>query len=237
MRINDDLTKPVIVHSAALEWSPSPTAGVDRRMLYRVGGEVARATSIVRYAPASAFPSHLHSGGEEILVLEGTFQDEHGDYPAGSYFRNPPGTSHAPASKTGCTIFVRLFQFRRGDQTQIVCRPDEGQHVEPRHGAASSIVLFDDGHEDVRLEEWQPGETVTVSNERGLEFLVVSGGLSFGDESLAAQSWGRLPAGTSLRATVYPQGAKIWMKKAALLHPEVLKLPDEIGGNDGYERG
>lgn len=104
MRINEDLTKPVIVHSAKLDWVPSPAAGVDRRMLYRVGGEVARATSIVRYAPGSAFPRHVHSGGEEILVLEGTFEDEHGDYPAGSYFRNPPGTSHVPASKNGCTI-------------------------------------------------------------------------------------------------------------------------------------
>ncbi|MBB4237926.1 cupin domain-containing protein [Rhizobium esperanzae] len=235
MRINDDLTKPVIVHSAALEWTPSPTAGVDRRMLYRFGGEVARATSIVRYAPESTFPSHVHGGGEEILVLEGTFQDEYGDYPAGSYFRNPPGTSHAPASNTGCTIFVRLSQFRADDQTQIVCLPGQGQHAELRPGAASSILLFDDGHEEVRLEEWQPGETVTVSNERGLEFLVVSGGLSFGDDILKPQSWGRLPAGTSFRATVCLQGAKIWLKDAALLHPGVIKLPDETGGND-YER-
>lgn len=53
MRINDDLTKPVIVHAARLDWVQSPAAGVERRMLYRVGGEVARATSIVRYAPGS----------------------------------------------------------------------------------------------------------------------------------------------------------------------------------------
>ena len=108
MRINDDLTRPVILHAGRLDWVPSPAAGVDRRMLYRVGGEVARATSIVRYARGSAFPAHVHNGGEEILVLEGTFQDEHADYPAGSYFRNPPGTSHSPASADGCTIFVRL---------------------------------------------------------------------------------------------------------------------------------
>src|SRR5215831_9258809 len=115
MRINDDLSKPVIVHSAKLAWIASPAAGVDRRMLYRVGGEVARATSIVRYASGSAFPPHVHHGGEEILVLEGTFQDEHADYAAGSYFRNPPGTSHTPASANGCIIFVRLWQFRDGD--------------------------------------------------------------------------------------------------------------------------
>jgi anti-sigma factor ChrR (cupin superfamily) len=208
MRINDDLSQPIIVHAAKLDWVPSPAAGVDRRMLFRIGGEVARATSIVRYAPGSAFPRHTHGGGEEIVVLEGVFQDEHGDYPAGSYFRNPPGTSHVPASKDGCTIFVRLWQFRHGDQAQIVCQPGEGQPVEPRSGAASATVLFNDGHEDVRLEDWAAGATVAVDNPRGLEFLVLSGSVTAGSEALEPQSWGRLPPGTGLKATVGPQGAK-----------------------------
>src|ERR1043166_1754253 len=175
MRINEDLSKPVIVHAAKLDWVPSPSAGVDRRMLFRVGGEGARATSIVRYAPGSAFPRHTHGGGEEIFVLDGTFQDEHGDYPAGSYFRNPPGTSHVPAAKGGCTIFVRLWQYRDGDQAQIVRRPGEGEQVEPRAGASAATVLFDDGHEEVRLEDWKASETITIANTRGLEFFVVSG--------------------------------------------------------------
>lgn len=225
MRINDELSKPVFVHAAKMDWIASPSAGVDRRMLFRVGGEVARATSVVRYAPGSAFPRHTHGGGEEILVLEGVFQDEHGDYPAGTYFRNPPGTSHVPASKDGCTIFVRLWQFRDGDRMQVVRRQGEGQRVEPRPGAISATVLFDDGREDVRLEDWQPGETVEVANARGLEFFVLSGALKIGDEALRPQSWGRLPAGVALRATVGPQGAKIWVKEAPLLHPDVCRLP------------
>lgn len=226
MRIRDNLSEPVIVHAAKLKWVPSPAAGVDRRMLFRIGGEVARATSIVRYAPNSAFPRHTHDGGEEIIVLEGVFQDEHGDYPAGSYFRNPPGTSHVPGSKAGCTIFVRLWQFRHGDQAQIVRQPGEGQPIEPRSGAASATVLFDDGHDAVRLEDWVSGESVAVDNQRGLEFLVLSGGLTFGSETLEPQSWGRLPAGTGLKATVAPQGAKIWIKDAPLLHPDIRRLPE-----------
>ncbi|MGH6805355.1 MAG: cupin domain-containing protein [Ensifer adhaerens] len=226
MRINDDLSKPVFVHAAKLDWVPSPAAGVDRRMLFRVGGEVARATSIVRYAPGSAFPRHTHSGGEEILVLEGVFQDEHGDYPAGSYFRNPPGTSHIPAAKEGCTIFVRLWQFRNGDQTQIVLQPGEGQQATPRTGASAATILFDDGREEVRLEDWQAGETITVANTRGLEFLVLSGGLTIRGEMLEPQSWGRLPAGTNLTATVGPNGARIWLKDAPLQHPDALQMAE-----------
>jgi len=225
MRINDDLTVPVIVHAAQLPWKSSPAAGVDRRMLFRIGEEVARATSIVRYAPRSAFPRHTHGGGEEIVVLDGVFQDEHGDYPAGSYFRNPPGTSHVPASKDGCTIFVRLWQFRDGDRDQIVRQPAEGRSVEPRPGAARAIELFDDGFENIRFESWMAGRTITVENARGLEMLVLSGSLSIGGQILTAQSWARLPAGEALRAVCGPDGVKVWLKDAPLLHSEVCRLP------------
>ncbi|NBT51367.1 MAG: hypothetical protein EBT12_07410 [Marivivens sp.] len=155
MKINADFTQPVLVDAQQLDWIASPAAGVDRRMLFRIGDEVARATSIVRYAPGSQFPRHVHGGGEEILVLEGTFQDEHGDYPAGSYFRNPPGTSHVPAAKDGCTIFVRLWQFRKDDQMHIVRQPGEGDALETRNGALSARLLFRDEAEEVRIEEWQ----------------------------------------------------------------------------------
>ena len=88
MELNADFSRRVAVHAARLPWVPSPMAGVERRMLDRIGDEVARATSIVRYAPGSHFSPHAHGGGEEFFVLEGVFQDEHGEFPAGSYVRN-----------------------------------------------------------------------------------------------------------------------------------------------------
>jgi anti-sigma factor ChrR (cupin superfamily) len=221
MRINDDFTRPVIVHAARQDWVASPAAGVDRRMLFRIGEEKARATSIVRYAPESAFPRHTHTGGEEFVVLDGVFQDEHGDYPAGAYIRNPPGTSHIPGSKPGCTIFVRLWQFRADDRDQTVRRPGEGKKVAPRAGAAAATVLFDDAHEEVRFEDWRAGADVTVENARGLEFLLLSGGLSIDGETLEPQAWGRLPAGTALRARVSGEGARVWMKSGPLMHEDV----------------
>lgn len=226
MRLNDDLTRPVLVQAARLDWIPSPAPGVDRRMLYRVGDEVARATSIVRYAPGSVFPRHVHSGGEEIFVLDGTFQDERGDYPAGSYFRNPPGTSHVPAARGGCTIFVRLWQFREGDGVQIVRQPGEGAAVPPRPGATAARLLFEDAAERVTVEDWPPGAAVTAENPRGLEFVVLSGSLTIGPETLEAQGWGRLPAGQALRATAGPAGAQVWVKDAPLQHPDVLRMPE-----------
>ena len=98
MELNADFSQRAVVHAARLPWVASPMAGVERRMLDRIGAEVARATSIVRYAPQSRFSPHVHGGGEEFLVLDGVFQDEHGDYPAGSYVRNPPTSRHTPGS-------------------------------------------------------------------------------------------------------------------------------------------
>ena len=103
MELNADFTKRAAVHGAGIPWLPSPVAGVERRMLDRVGDEVARATTIVRYAPGSRFSAHTHGGGEEFLVLEGVFTDEHGDYPTGSYVRNPP-TRHYGATATNRRI-------------------------------------------------------------------------------------------------------------------------------------
>ena len=119
MELNADFSQRVAVHAARLPWVASPIAGVDRRMLDRIGEEVARATSIVRYAPASRFSAHTHGGGEEFLVLDGVFQDEHGDYPAGSYVRNPPTSRHTPGSASGCILFVKLWQFDLEDRTKV----------------------------------------------------------------------------------------------------------------------
>ncbi|MBE2275097.1 MAG: cupin domain-containing protein [Rhodobacteraceae bacterium] len=225
MRINVDMTRPVTVHAGRIDWVPSPAKGVDRKMLYREGEEVARATSIVRYAPGSAFPAHAHTGGEEILVLDGTFQDEHGDYPAGCYFRNPPGTSHSPAAAAGCTIFVRLWQYRDGDRVQIVRQPGEGAALPLREGVTASRSLFDDGAERVLLEDWQAGAAVTLANPRGVELLVLSGALSTEGVTLTAQSWHRRPAGQPLRATAGPEGVQLWIRDAPLQHPDVLRMP------------
>ncbi len=96
MEVNADFSQRVVLDTNALDWIPSPLPGVDRRMLDRIGNEVARATSIVRYAPGSSFSAHTHSGGEEFLVLDGVFSDEHGDYGPGFYVRNPVGSAHTP---------------------------------------------------------------------------------------------------------------------------------------------
>ena len=119
MRINADFNERVVIDTTKMDWVASPMKGVDRRMLDRIGEEVARATTIVRYAPRSHFSAHIHDGGEEFLVLEGVFSDEHGDFPTGSYVRNPPTSKHTPGSEPGCVILVKLHQFDAKDRTHV----------------------------------------------------------------------------------------------------------------------
>jgi quercetin dioxygenase-like cupin family protein len=221
MLLNEDLSNRTVVHAAELPWVPSPTVGVERRMLFRRGAEQARATSIVRYAPGSRFPRHVHPGGEEFLVLEGVFQDERGDYPAGSYVRNPPASAHAPGSETGCIIFVKLWQFRRDDAADVRLLPGEGAARPPREGQERSRILFEDTGEQVRLDAWSAHAPLHLANPLGLEVLVVGGSFTQDGESFARCSWLRLPAGEALRAQCGPQGASLWLKSAPLLHASV----------------
>jgi anti-sigma factor ChrR (cupin superfamily) len=107
MPLRTDVTERIELQTRDLPWEPSPAPGVERRYLAREETQ-GLATSVVRYAPGASFPAHIHPGGEEILVLEGTFTDEQGTYPAGTYLRNPPGSRHHPYSPDGCVLFVKL---------------------------------------------------------------------------------------------------------------------------------
>ncbi len=220
MEINADFSKRVVVHSDRLEWRPSPVQGVARRMLDRIGDEVARATSIVRYAPGSRFSAHSHPGGEEFVVLEGVFQDEHGDFPAGTYVRNPPTSAHTPSSAQGCTIFVKLWQFDPADRTPV--RKDmEAELGAPVNGVATA-TLHQDGRETVTYSRLDAGAALSCDAPGGIELLVIDGELIVDGETLGKHAWLRLPEGQRLSATDTAKGARVWMKTG---HLRFVKAP------------
>ena len=219
MDLNADFSTRVLVHSAQLDWQASPMAGVDRRMLDRIGDEVARATSIVRYAPGSSFSEHTHTGGEEFIVLDGVFSDEHGDFPAGSYVRNPPTSAHRPHSDGGCTIFVKLWQFQPDDRTHVVIDMNKMEFIaDATRRGVGVMTLFRDDLETVRCEHWDAGATVDLDLPEGGEFLVLDGTLTEGGDRLEKGSWLRLPQGSKLKAVAGPDGARLWTKTRHLPH-------------------
>ena len=220
MDINADFTQRAVVHADQEPWVASPMKGVDRRMLDRIGDEVARATTIVRYAPGSAFSAHTHTGGEEYLVLDGVFQDEHGDFPVGTYVRNPPTSSHTPSSAPGATIFVKLWQFDMADRQQVTIDTTAQTPQKVAEGV-SEIPLFEDARERVRIELWEPSQTVELADHQGFEALVIEGGFAEGGETFQTHSWLRLPPGAPLQAQAGPEGARLWVKTGHLAEPPV----------------
>jgi anti-sigma factor ChrR (cupin superfamily) len=217
VELNADFSQRAAVHAGRLAWTPSPMAGVERRMLDRIGEEVARATSIVRYAPDSHFSAHTHGGGEEFLVLDGVFQDEHGDFPAGCYIRNPPTSSHTPGSATGCTIFVKLWQFDPADRMHVRIDTNTMAFVsDPGRPGVEVMPLFRDASEDVRLERWAPGSTFVLDEAGGLEILVLWGRFTERDEVFEEQSWLRLPSHGRAKVHAGGQGARVWIKRGHL---------------------
>lgn len=218
MKIAADFSQRVVVHSESLEWIPSPMPDVDRRPLDRVGDEVARATSIVRYAPGSEFSPHVHTGGEEFIVLDGVFQDEHGDFPTGSYIRNPPQSRHQPGSKNGCVIFVKLWQFQMEDRTQIRLQTDFMANIaHPDFSKVAVTPLYKDAFEEVSLLYFEPEAEISLNVQGGAELLVLEGTLDEQADTLVKHSWLRVPINSDIKAKAGNKGAKVWLKTGHLM--------------------
>ena len=214
MELNANFQERVSVHAGKMDWLDSPMAGVKRRMLDRIGDEVARATTIVNYAPGSHFSAHTHTGGEEFLVLEGIFQDEHGDFPAGTYVRNPPTSSHTPGSEHGCTIFVKLWQFDMEDRHQMHIDSTAVEwETDPERNGVKALSLYRDDRENVSMEEWDANTTLSLLSPDGLELLVLEGGFTEGGEAFDYQSWLRLPKGAETTIVTGNAGCKVWIKR------------------------
>jgi anti-sigma factor ChrR (cupin superfamily) len=214
MRVNADFESRTLVRFEN-DWVASPMPGVERKMLDRIGGEVARATTIVRFAPGSAFSPHTHDGGEEYLVLDGTFQDEDGDFPTGSYVRNPPTSSHTPAALDGATILVKLHQFDPADREQVQINTGAASWQVVEEGVETQ-ALHQDNRETVVMERWAPGTHRVLNASDGLEVFVIEGGLTESGDTLAKWDWLRLPVGSRFEAQAGSEGAQVWIKTGHL---------------------
>lgn len=214
-RLNADFSQRIVIRPDDYRWIASPMPGVERMMLDRIGDEVARATSIVRYAPFSEFSAHTHSGGEEFFVLDGVFSDENGSYPKGSYVRNPIGTSHTPKiGKEGAIIFVKLQQFNAADTTQTVI----DTHTTPwRQGLVDGLrvmPLHEFEGEHVALVKWAPNTQFSSHRHWGGEEIFVIEG-TFHDEH------GQYPKGTWIRSPHLSQHTPFTKEDGALIYVKV----------------
>jgi anti-sigma factor ChrR (cupin superfamily) len=214
MDIHSDFAERIVLHTDELVWQVSPAAGVMRKYLDRVGDEVARASSIVRYEPNTSFEEHAHDGGEEILVLDGCFSDEKGDYPAGTYLRNPPGSRHAPFSTDGCTLFVKLRQFAQTDNQELRINTKTSDWYPGLVPGLSVMPLHEYDSVSTALVRWAPNTVFNPHVHPGGEEIYVLDGV-FHDE------FGVYPRGSWIRSPRYSKHAPFTGQEGALIYVKV----------------
>jgi len=213
--VHPDFSQRASVTADEHRWVPSPQAGVTRMMLDRLGGEHARATSLVQYAPASVFPPHAHPGGEEILVLSGIFSDDSGHHGPGCYLRNPPGSAHQPSSLDGALIFVKLWQMPTEDsRTLRIDTRDRSAWV--RDGLHEVCPLHHTDHEQVSLMRLPPNHALALDTRGGAELLVLEGEVMENATALGPLSWLRLPPGDGLEFRAGTCGVTVYLKTGHL---------------------
>lgn len=198
--INGDLSIRAAADTHRMDWAPSPSGAVRRKRVHLVGPpESGQVTSVVRYEPRSSFPAHDHPEGEEILVLEGVFSDEHGNWPAGTFLLNPEGFRHAPFSEPGCVLFVKLRQFPGRERRHVVVDTHKlAWEPSTTPDVAHKALYRQDGFSDlIRLERWAPGaDPGSVSYEDGAELFVLEGEFADEEGAYSAGWWLRLPPGS-----------------------------------------
>lgn len=213
--LHSDFEERVVIKPNDYQWVDSPMPNVTRMMLDRIGGENARATTIVKFAPNSEFSPHTHIGGEEFYVLEGVFSDEHNNYGKGSYVRNPAGTSHTPRiGGEGATIFVKLQQFAKNDLVQSVINTNEQIWHQGLVEGLTVMPLHEHNTEHIALVKWAPNTQFSQHRHHGGEEILVLEG-TFYDEH------GIYPKGTWIRSPHLSQHTPYTKEDGALIYVKV----------------
>ncbi len=220
--LNADLSRRAVVRTAEMAWQPSPSPSVWRKRLELSGAaEGGRVSSLVLYERGSAFPAHDHPDGEEILVLGGTFSDERGDHPAGTFLLNPEGFRHAPFSREGCVLFVKLRQYGGRGRRPVTVDTNHAQWREVGQPGVEILPLYRQrGFPDViRLTRLAPGAVLPPhEHQGGAELFVLEGACEDADGCYGTGDWIRYPDG-SRHALASPGGCRLYVKLGHLGRP------------------
>eukprot|EP00511_Aplanochytrium_stocchinoi_P000218 CAMPEP_0204822464 /NCGR_PEP_ID=MMETSP1346-20131115/651_1 /ASSEMBLY_ACC=CAM_ASM_000771 /TAXON_ID=215587 /ORGANISM="Aplanochytrium stocchinoi, Strain GSBS06" /LENGTH=230 /DNA_ID=CAMNT_0051948675 /DNA_START=289 /DNA_END=981 /DNA_ORIENTATION=- len=196
----------LVKNVSSMKWDPSPSPTVFRKRLELLGEkESGQVTSVVKYEKNSSFRSHAHPDGEEILVLEGIFEDNHGKWPAGTYLLNPEGFEHAPSSKDGCVLFVKLKQFPGLDREHVVIDTKDDTNWDVVTDSIKRCQLYPPKKLDERKSNGKYKDTMDLFTlkerteleleniECGLEVYVINGSLVFDEKQHPVGSWIKIP--------------------------------------------
>jgi hypothetical protein len=238
VELNSDKTKRQLVKTSDIEWvGASQAGGVYRKMIERRGGEVARATTVVKFDPDQSFPRHTHAGGEEFVVLDGVWRDDYGSFGKYSYIRNYIGSGHTPSiGPEGCIILVKLRQMSvmSNDEPEHRNWPDldpesvwnQGKPYSNGLAKQTKLPLFSNELEQTAVHVWAKNSTIELEvPPRGIEIFVVDGTFSSDMGAHDKWSWCRLPNDSQSSVVFKVQTCEddvyIWTKEGHLESDEV----------------
>ena len=211
--LNANYSQRKVIDTNAMDWESSPAVGVERKRLEVLNPEIESVTTIVRFAPDSYFPAHTHGGGEEYLVLEGTFSDESGDYSRGYYVRNPPGSHHKPFTKQGCTIFVKLWQFEADDLEQLNIDTQAASWSTGLVEERRFLELHEHKGVATKLLQLAPNTQFPHHDHWGTEeVLIIEGSFSDAAGIYTKGTWLREPVGTGHAPITGPEGVLMYVR-------------------------
>lgn len=234
-QINANFSVPVIIESNLLDWSitpaisttvlpkmsrATPMSGVRQHCFEHVINKKTRLTSLLKFSAGRSFKKFGHESGEEFLVLSGVFSDAGGDYGAGYYVRNPPGTTHAPYTRHGCIVLFKLGQFQALDNKRV--RINTLDSVARWRAAGEPGVSCMDLHqfseEQVHLYRIRSECWITFKPSRcGLEIFVCEGYINVKDKCYATGCWLRYPAGSKIKVSSMG-GACLYVKQSIFVN-------------------
>lgn len=191
--LNLDFSQRLVINSGQLAWVGAPAPRVWHKQFERELPERGRSTSLVRFQYGSSYHTKGHPMGEEILVLDGTFSDEYGEYPTGTYLRYPPEFEHTSYSESGCILFVKVDHFQPGDNERVVILPD-AMNWTPTECGGSMVTLHRHTQEHTALVRWSPGKCAPVhQRSAGEEVLIIEGRLADEHGEYPSHTWIRCP--------------------------------------------
>tara|TARA_B110000305_G_scaffold238036_1_gene302604 strand:+ start:4407 stop:5060 length:654 start_codon:yes stop_codon:yes gene_type:complete len=210
--LNSNMSIAAVVYAGTMDWQTSPSATVSRKRFHLVGeAETGQVTSLVQYNPGASFPAHAHPGGEEILVLKGIFSDETGDWPIGSYLLNPEGFTHAPYSKAGCRLLVKLRQYPDLQPVRLALDSLKTAEID----GVNAKMLHSNAIEKTIVAQLDEGQVITRKCEGGCEGFVLAGNVKVNGANLGQYDWFRFPDGDSIR--IISQDCSLYLKFGAVI--------------------
>lgn len=101
------MSQKIVIRSEGGDWVETKIPGVTFKPLKPAAVRGA-GTFIIKMEPGTSYPAHVHPGGEEVFVIEGSMNVGGDRLSPGDYLFTPPGGAHAAATEKGCSFLVVL---------------------------------------------------------------------------------------------------------------------------------